>query len=103
MLGDWKGSFYCNIVTLSIGLEVFLHQRWAGSRMRGNIGGDGRSKEKGQGVCRSVLLSSASHDAVVLVGKSSQFFSWKSARKDARTSEKPQLCFYNSIFVPGFV
>jgi hypothetical protein len=48
-------------------------------------------KRKRTGPCDPVLLSSASPDAVLFVGKSSQTVWWKPARKDARTPEKPNL------------
>jgi len=48
-------------------------------------------KRKRTGPSDPVLLSSASPDAVLFVGKSSQTVWWKPARKDARTPEKPNL------------
>jgi len=89
MVGHNRVSFSCNIVTLSIGLELFLLQRRVGTQTGAGRGGDGGPKKKDRAFEALSFFSSASHDAVVLVGKSSQFFSWKPARKDARTSEKP--------------
>jgi hypothetical protein len=49
------------------------------------------AQRKRTGPYDPVLLSSASPDAVLFVGKSSQTVWWKPARKDARTPEKPNL------------
>jgi len=61
------------------------------------------SKEKGQSVSSSVLSSLASHDAVILVGKSSQSFIVGSPPEKMHAHQRSlSWYFFNSIFVPNY-
>jgi hypothetical protein len=70
--------------------------------MAGKIG-EVVKKEKGQNVSALSFYPRLPTMPLFSWGNLLNFFSWKPARKDARTSEKPQLVFYISIFVPKCV
>jgi hypothetical protein len=77
-------------------INLYIDRR--SERLEGILG-----KEKGQSVYSSVLSSSASHDAVILVGKSSQSFVVGSPPEKMHAHQRSLSWYvFNSISVPNY-